>query len=200
MTPFQAYIEYLALKSHFTSPSYDYKKYGGKVGASPDSFEKRKDKYFFTKLARHSDLHNFLIANFLHNTSAHPQQLTSKEAQTIYLQYRKNMESLSYNFEKELHKLNPSLKTNLKVEDGSHPLLFRLYLGEEISLQTLLIVLRLTSYLDTWNDELSARNDIVWETSRVKIYKYNSLFEFDRHKFTEMLVKHFKILSNKGVK
>ena len=192
MTPFQAYQEYLALKSHFNTKSYDYVKYQGKVAASLESFEKRKDCYFFTKLAKHPDLHTFLIANFLHNTAAHSQQLTSKEAQQIYLKYKKQAESLSYVFGQELNKLDPNLKANLKVEDGKHPLLFRLYLGEEISLQTLLIVLRLTEYLEVWNKELTDRFDIVWDTSKVKIYKYSSLFEFDRKKFGKILVDHFK--------
>lgn len=49
MAPFEVYVNYLALKSHFSSPKYDYFKYNKKVRASLTSFNKRKDRYFFEK-------------------------------------------------------------------------------------------------------------------------------------------------------
>jgi hypothetical protein len=55
MTPFESYTTFLALKNHFTTDSYDYIKYNGKVGAKPSSFDVRKDKYQFYKLSKHKD-------------------------------------------------------------------------------------------------------------------------------------------------
>ena len=51
MTGFEVYKVYLALKQHFTKQEYDYFKYHGKVRANENSFEQRRDRYFFKKLA-----------------------------------------------------------------------------------------------------------------------------------------------------
>ena len=48
---FDVYKTYLAVKLHFTSDTYDYYKYDGKVNAKLDTFTKRKDRYFFHKLS-----------------------------------------------------------------------------------------------------------------------------------------------------
>ena len=68
MTPFDAYRTYLALKNHFSKPNYDYIKYAGKTRASIESFNKRKDRYWYEKLSRQKsdeDIKNFFIANFV---------------------------------------------------------------------------------------------------------------------------------------
>ena len=50
MEAFQAYKTYVAIKNHFTSKTYDFFKYNGRTKASRSTFEKRNDKYFFSKL------------------------------------------------------------------------------------------------------------------------------------------------------
>ena len=50
--PYDAYVKYLAMKSHFTDKKYDYIKYNGKVKAWRTTFETRRDKYFFYKLSK----------------------------------------------------------------------------------------------------------------------------------------------------
>ena len=68
MTPFQVYIEYLALKSHFSNEKYDYFKYNKKVRASVASFNKRSDKYWFEKSSRKyndKEIIDFLVSNFV---------------------------------------------------------------------------------------------------------------------------------------
>ena len=43
---------YLSLKLHFTTDSFDYFKYGNAAKASQQSFDSRRDKFFFVKLSR----------------------------------------------------------------------------------------------------------------------------------------------------
>ena len=40
------------MKNHFTKDKYDYHKYCGKSRATVQSFYKRKDRFWFEKLAR----------------------------------------------------------------------------------------------------------------------------------------------------
>ncbi len=51
MNGFEVYKLYLAIKLHFTSDSYNYFTFNGKTRTTLQSFEKRRDKYFFKKLA-----------------------------------------------------------------------------------------------------------------------------------------------------
>ena len=69
MTDFEVYKIYLALKLHFSS-DYDYIKYNGKVNASLASYQKRKDQFFFKKLARiynKEQIEHFFVSNFIEN-------------------------------------------------------------------------------------------------------------------------------------
>ena len=44
------YLMYCALKAHFKG-TYDYHKFSGQTKVSRDSFWKRKDRFFFVKIA-----------------------------------------------------------------------------------------------------------------------------------------------------
>ena len=64
---FEVYKTYLAVKLHFTSKSYDYIKYEGKVNAKLDTFTSRNDRYFFHKLSKRfkeDEILHFFVANF----------------------------------------------------------------------------------------------------------------------------------------
>ena len=68
MTGFEVYKTYLALKQHFTKQEYDYFKYNGKVRANENSFEQRRDRYFFKKLATRypsKEIVGYFVANFI---------------------------------------------------------------------------------------------------------------------------------------
>jgi len=68
MTPFEVYCCYLALKNHFTKKTYDYFKYHGKVRTTIQSFNKRKDKYFFEKTSRQksdAEILEYFVSNFI---------------------------------------------------------------------------------------------------------------------------------------
>ena len=57
-SPFRMYQKSLALNTHYKSKTYDYKKYGGKVKATEDAFERSKFKFIFYGL-QDKDIDNF---------------------------------------------------------------------------------------------------------------------------------------------
>ena len=69
MEPVDVYLMYCALKAHFGKGKYNYHQYGGKTKIKRESFYKRKDRYFFTKLATtyktKQEIENYLLANFI---------------------------------------------------------------------------------------------------------------------------------------
>ena len=62
------YLMYCALKAHFKG-TYDYHKFSGQTKVSRDSFWKRKDRFFFVKIAsKYKDdreVLDYFVSNFI---------------------------------------------------------------------------------------------------------------------------------------
>jgi hypothetical protein len=189
---YDAYKTYLALKRHFSS-DYDYFKYNGKVRANVESFLKRKDKFFFRKLAKKYDneeLVKFFVSNFVISDNWIG-NLVSQESEENYVQFKKRMESLSYHFRNELYFLfdycrNRDLDFNklLLVEDGNHPLLLKLLLQKKVDIETVIIMDSVLKFIRYWNVKL---DDIVWEEKARLISKYRKFLTYDTNQYRNMI-------------
>ena len=145
MMPFDAYRCYLSLKNHFTKEHYDYHKYGGKTRATHQAFYKRKDRFWFEKFARKKsdkEVEEFFVSNFVSSTDPGTMWIGDmiKNGEARYVDWKKKVESLSYNFKQEAE----SIFEDQKVDDvfdcsKGHPVLLKKYLRKEISLETLII-------------------------------------------------------------
>ena len=190
MSALECYKEYLALKNHFSKPSYDYFKYNGKVKVNASSFETRKDKLFFQKLAKHPDVHSFLIANLAIDSKAWIRDLAySETAEKTYKDWLKRQQSLTYNFKQELSKLDEDFNNNFLIKDNDHPILLKKFLGSEISLETICILLDLTGAKNHWDKKM--QYDLVWDNTRTKIEKYTPFIKYDKEKIKNILLDHF---------
>lgn len=190
MTAFDCYKEYLALKNHFTKPDYDYFKYNGKVRSNVDSFEKRADKFFFQKLAKHPDVRNFLVANFSENEKAWIRNLAYNEsAEQVYKNWLKRQQSLSYLFKQELSKLDANFNNNFACKENEHPLLLRKFLGNEISLETLCLLLEFTGAKKHWDSKM--QYDLVYDAIKTKIEKYSPFIKCDKDKLIKVVLDYF---------
>ena len=190
MSALECYKEYLALKNHFSKPSYDYFKYNGKVKVNASSFDSRKDKLFFQKLAKHPDVHSFLIANLAIDSKAWIRDLAySETAEKTYKDWLKRQQSLTYNFKQELNKLDEDFNNNFLIKDNDHPILLKKFLGSEISLETICILLDLTGAKNHWDKKM--QYDLVWDNTRTKIEKYTPFIKYDKDKIKNILLDHF---------
>ena len=120
MMPFDAYKQYLSLKNHFTKDKYDYHKYCGKSRATVQSFYKRKDRFWFEKLARGKDdkeVIEFFISNFI--TCTDPSKLwigeMILEGEGRYTAWKKRNQSLSYIFKEEVESI--LIENKIKILD-----------------------------------------------------------------------------------
>lgn len=190
MSAFECYKEYLALKNHFSKPDYDYFKYNGKLKANADSFNTRKDKLFFQKLAKHPDVHNFLVANLSENEKHWIRDLAySENAEKTYKNWLKRQQSLSYVFKQELGKLDSDFNRNFVVKSNEHPLLLKLFLASEISLETICLLLEFTGAKKHWDSKM--QYDLVYDSIKTKIEKYTPFIRCDREKLRKIVVDHF---------
>ena len=188
--PYEVYIKYLALKSHFSDLNYDYFKYNGKVKAWRSTFDTRKDKYFFYKLSKKKDPIEYLVANFIGSNDFYIGNIRADESDQIYMDYKKRKESLSYIFNSDLSKMKENFNDNIVVPDNEHPYLLRLYMRGDISLETLTLINKCVNIFDYWDKEL--KDDIMWPDIKLKAVKYDPFMSVDINKYREIILSNFK--------
>jgi hypothetical protein len=190
MSGFECYKEYLALKQHFTQHGYDYFRYNGKVKANNSSFDSRKDKLFFQKLAKHPDVKNFLIANLSVNEKVWIRELAySDDAEKTYKDWLKRQQSLTYVFKQDLSKLDFNFNDNFIVKDNEHPVLLKKYFGKEISLETICLLLEFSGAKKYWDSKM--QYDLVWENTKTKIEKYTPFINVDKENLKKIVLDYF---------
>jgi len=188
--PVDAYRQYLALKNHFTKDSYDYHKYCGKSRATVQSFYKRKDRFWFEKIARQKtdqEVIEFFVSNFI--TCTDPSKLwigeMIREGESRYEQWKKRNQSLSYVFKEETQ----NLFENKKVDDvfdcsKGHPVILKSFLSDKISPETMVICDKIFLFSKNFDKKLQ---DPVWETVSKKIKKYSPFINIDVLKYRKIL-------------
>jgi hypothetical protein len=195
MDEFGVYKMYIALKLHFTTDNYDITKRNGRVKASRQAFAKRTDLFSIKKISKtYSDeeIANFLVSNFI--SGDRWGGMFDSEAGKTYTEWKGKIESLTYNFTKDLDNLMDELdKDNLTFKDAftitksQHPYILKMFLRKSVSLETMVILEKIFPYLEYFDKELDG--DILWpDTSRL-IKKYKPFLKFDKEKYNEIFRK-----------
>ena len=190
MSPFDVYVNYLGLKSHFTNPKYDYFKYNKKVRASLTSFNKRSDRYFFERTSRKyqdKEIVDFLVSNFI--SADNPSNLWIGEiinsGEKIYTEWMKRHQSLTYIFKEQ----STELFSKVKLEDAfdcskGHPVILKTFLRNEMSIENLVIYETVFSFCSNFDKKLL---DPMWETVSLKIKKYKPFIHIDVFSYKKIL-------------
>ena len=190
MMPFDAYRCYLSLKNHFTKDNYDYHKYRGKSRATVQSFYKRKDRFWFEKIARQKtdkEVEEFFVSNFI--TSTDPSKLwigeMIRDGDERYMQWKKRTQSLSYVFKEETEKLFAGKKLP-EVFDCTkgHPPVLKNFLNGNISIETMVIYDKIFLFGNNFDNKLK---DPVWESVSMKIKKYSPFLNIDVLRYRKIL-------------
>lgn len=189
MNEYDVYIDYLALKRHFTTKGYDYFKYHGKIKASTDAFETRKDRIFFAKLAKKQKPHEILLANMVHNPNSWVGELCGEEGNEIYLDWKKRFDSLEYQFTTELIKFDVDFDKLFTIYNGQHPILLASLLQRKISEETFAIMVHLCKTEDYWNENLS--DTVIYPKLMFKAKKYYPFLKLDEKKFRKIIKNQF---------
>ncbi len=192
MDPYDSYKLYNALKLHFES-NYDAIKYNFKTTVKPQSFFKRKDKYFFAKIAKtyEKDLLEFYVSNFK-NDMKYVGDMVNDEGDRHYQKHKKIMESITYQFQNDINKLyesNSDFDSLLEAKDNEHPFVIKFWLQDEIELETIVILDSITGFMERENSKIT--ETIIWPDIYRKIIKYKPFVKFDKSKCINLLKKTF---------
>jgi len=189
--PFDAYRCYLSMKNHFTKDKYDYHKYRGKSRATVQSFYKRKDRFWFEKLARNKsdqEVVEFFVSNFI--TCTDPGKLwigeMIKDGEGRYTEWKKRNQSLSYVFKEETESLfsDGNFDSMFAMDGTRHPQILKEYLRKNISIETLVILDKILGFRENFDSHLK---DPVWETVSMRIKKYSPFLNIDVQRYKQIL-------------
>jgi hypothetical protein len=189
MDEFSVYKMYIALKLHFTTDAYDVIKQRGKVRASRQAFAKRTDLFSIKKISKNytdEEVANFLVANFV--SGDRWGGMFDIEAGQRYTLWKKKIESLSYAFSQDLDNLiqecedsGIDTKSIFLVSKGQHPYIIKAYLRKTIGIETLVILEKLTGFINKFDSEIN--DTIVWPDISRLVKKYKPFLVIDVEKY-----------------
>lgn len=202
MDPFDSYKLYQATKLHFESDSYDAPKYNFKTNVKPQAFFKRRDKYYFAKLAKEYPKQEQLVEYYVSQFAAGKKwvgDMINEEGEANYRKWKKVAESLGYEFQKDISTLCTRAEVEsitfddlLTVKDKQLPPVVTLYTRGDVGLTTIVILNKLTGFLHNANKSIT--ETIVWPDLYRMFVKLEPFIKVDLNKMKKIVVNTFKIL------
>jgi hypothetical protein len=193
MDGFKAYKYYMAVKLHFTKDNFDVFKNRGNIKGTREAFNARNDRYAFEKLARKfpvdKDLIQFYVANFAYgNESA---VYASEEADTYLLEWNKRKQSITKVFSDDCSRILMDAYKNKIKEEGifdltnkSYSSILKLFLGKQISLETVRILDDFRPMVEPWKENTSML--LLWENEIRRIEKSKGFVKYDTDKVAKV--------------
>jgi len=184
---FDVYKTYLAVKLHFTTDTYDYYKYGGKVNTKLDTFTKRKDRYFFHKLSTRyaeDNILDFFVSNFLSDSKGWIGNLLQNDGKDVYLDFKKRKEAFAYHFKQDCGNIASDFsRRSILFDDGfiptsgQHPRVLRLLIQRKISYQTTIVLNHFLNFTKNWDKEITEK--VVWPEISLKVTRLKPFINFN---------------------
>jgi len=185
---FEVFKTYLAVKLHFTTDSYDYHKYEGKVNCKLDTFTKRNDRYFFHKLStryNQNDILGFFVSNFLFDSNKWVKSLTGQDGNDVFTDWKKRKESFEYYFRNDCVSIlndfnarNLSFDNGFHVYSGQHPRFLQLVLSKKISYETAVVFNNTIQFSSQWDRKINEK--VVWPVHSKRLAKYEQFVKYNR--------------------
>ena len=180
MSALEAYKIYLSIKLHFQRATYDITKHGMRANMPREKFEAKTNmKLIFGKLTRKykkQELINIIVSNFATGDKFGGFPYDA-EAIEVYKQ-TKARNTIQLRMEKD------------NIEDatiGDHPLILKMLLGKQITLETVVILNRDMNFVEDFSD------DMILGDTCLLISKYAPFVKKDTKTLT---LKHVALINN----
>jgi hypothetical protein len=190
---FKAYKYYMAIKLHFTKDNFDVFKNRGNVKGTREAFNARNDRYIFEKLARKypvdKDLIQFFVANFAYGNDT--SLYSYEEAETNLLEWQKRKQSITKIFSDDCGAILMNAHKNKQKEadifyftSNSYPSILKLYLGKQISIETVRILDDMLNMVEKWKENTSMV--VLWENDIRRIDKAKGFVKYDKERIDKV--------------
>ena len=184
MEAIDVYLMYCALKAHFGKGDYDYITYKGKTRIKRESFYKRKDRGFFVKIAKkYPDPQDYFIANFIKDRNGYVANFNDQN----YESWKLKRQGFFEEFGVEMYPLVQSFEALFEIKERNHPKLLKEFLGDRVSLETLIILYDLVDFSKGWDREL--KEDIVWPDLKKLMKNYKGFLTINKNRYRIRLLE-----------
>ena len=139
---------------------------------------------------RGEQVKEFFISNFINGDRYGG--LHTEEADSVYTNWKKRMQSVTYNFKNDIKLLLDSVDRfdNLFVKGEQYPIILqKLYQGD-IQLETFLILNQMLNFFPQFDKEL---DEYQWPVTRKLCNKYSSFLTVNLKKYREIVRKELDI-------
>lgn len=191
MNGFQVYQKYVSIKLHFTG-KYDYFKYNKKSNVKIESYNKRKDKFFFEKLAKkfstEEQIENFFCSNMIYNPNIWIGEFFDDTCDDVYTEWIKKQQSFHYILNNECQTLS-QIDNLFVIKNKQYPKLLTKVLQNEISIETLILLDRKLQLFEVWDKVFT---DVIWKEFSIRIKKYSQFLKIYDNKYLEIIDHYFK--------
>jgi hypothetical protein len=192
MTGYKAFRYYVALKLHFSKDKFDVFQNRGNIKGSFEAFNARNDRYMFEKLARKYDTDQELIQFFVSNFAYGNTDMVygMEQGEENYIVWKRRKESITHLFKSDLDSVQLEAEKN-KLDmagmfyflDNNYPYLLKMYLGKQVSIETLHIINLEQDIIANW--KMDSRS-VMLEDELRRIEKLRGFVKYDREKIQKI--------------
>lgn len=112
-------------------------------------------------------------------------ELITDESESVYKEWQKRNESLTYIVTEELSLLEDDFISFFKVKEGQHPKLLSLFKQNKISAETLCILNDLLSFFELWDKKI--QDPVIWPSIRDRLLNYQPFVQYDKSKLKKVV-------------
>jgi len=193
ITGFKLFQYDKAVRLHFTNKKYNLFDYKGKTSSvTYENFLARRDYNIYNAIARKFDTDSesiqFLVSNYAYkNDPIH--NIASSESNFILWNRRK--QSINQMFIEDVEKIDLEMEKkkmtfqNMLDNSKDIPELFKLYLGHNITIESLFILNKFMPFLEKWESTL----ETVWGKDLLIIKKLERFVKYNEETIQEVLNK-----------
>jgi len=192
---FETWSIYMAIKLHFSEGTYDAFKFNFKGPRLKEStFQARRDRYFFEKLARRYVKKKTVIEYFLANILA-GNEWVGNMTDEAYVVWTAKIQRLQYAFKEEISTCANHIENfdSLLQPRGGHVPLYTLHISGQVSLETLCILDILCNYsprvVKTVTDPMGMIASLTHRINNYKPFIRNLLLQ--QKAFQEIVINTF---------
>jgi hypothetical protein len=143
-----------------------------------------------SKIYKEDELTKFFVSNFVKTNDLWVGNVTSPEGRETYIAWKAKIQSLPYVFENEIDTLfDTSDEFNILFEcrDGQHPPVLRRVFGEEVSLETFIIMDSILNFTSNFNEKIE--ESVMWPNLYNMCTKYAPFVVVNKQKYVDILKK-----------
>jgi hypothetical protein len=175
---YDIYCLYMALKLHYSSDTYDAVKYRFKTNVKPQTFWKRKDRYFFYRVGVKLDWNRELILDYFNAYFSSDVVWVGSmlEDERIWTDQQKKLQSLQYTFKNDIYNLHEeyeSFDDLFDITDSPHPPIVVKLLSGDICIETIVILNKVLGFIP----RLKINETMVWPDLKKRILKYGLMID-----------------------